>query len=106
MLHLRAWYAQAHPAEDFAETFAVWLTPGSRWRQRYKGWTALHKLDYIEELMEELAGTRPVNRTRTKVEPLSALKIFAAFFPTIQNTRVDPAQPVLSAACDGRCGRL
>ena len=25
--HLRLWYAQSHPDEDFAETFAVWLTP-------------------------------------------------------------------------------
>ena len=35
VLHLPAWYAQAHPAEDFAETFAVWLTPRSLWRRRY-----------------------------------------------------------------------
>ena len=59
VLHLRAWYAQAHPAEDFAETFAVWLTPRSRWRRRYKGWTALHKLEYIDESMKDLAGTKP-----------------------------------------------
>ena len=32
VLHLPAWYAQAHPAEDFAETLAVWLTSRSRWR--------------------------------------------------------------------------
>jgi len=74
VLHLPAWYAQAHPAEDFAETFAVWLTPRSLWRRRYKGWPALQKLEYIDELMSELAGTKPKNRTRTKVEPLSALK--------------------------------
>src|SRR4030067_225375 len=30
--HLEGWYAQKHPDEDFAETFAVWLTPRSRWR--------------------------------------------------------------------------
>ena len=28
--HLGEWYAQAHPTEDFAETFAVWLTPQVR----------------------------------------------------------------------------
>src|SRR2546422_9534718 len=70
VLHLGAWYAQAHPAEDFAETFAVWLTPGSRWRERYEGWPALDKLEYIDELMNELAGTKPRNRTRTKEEPI------------------------------------
>jgi len=75
VLHLRAWYAQAHPAEDFAETFAVWLQPRSRWRRRYKGWPALHKLEYIDELMTELAGTKPRNRARTKVEPLSEIRI-------------------------------
>jgi hypothetical protein len=75
VLHLPAWYAQAHPAEDFAETFAVWLTPRSQWRRRYRGWPALNKLEYIDELMQDLAGTKPRNRTRTKVEPLSALKI-------------------------------
>jgi len=33
--HLEPWYAQSHPAEDFAETFAVWLKPGNRWRKDY-----------------------------------------------------------------------
>ena len=56
VLHLPAWYGQAHPAEDFAETFAVWLTPRSRWRRRYKGWPALQKLEYIDDLMQELAS--------------------------------------------------
>ena len=51
VLHLNAWYAQAHPAEDFAETFAVWLTPASRWRVRYHGWPALRKLQYVNDLM-------------------------------------------------------
>ena len=27
VIHLDAWYAQSHPDEDFAETFAVWLHP-------------------------------------------------------------------------------
>ena len=44
VLHLDLWYAQSHPAEDFAETFAVWLDPHSRWRKRYQGWPALKKL--------------------------------------------------------------
>ena len=34
--HLGAWYAQAHPTEDFAETFAVWLKPHSAWRREYR----------------------------------------------------------------------
>jgi hypothetical protein len=58
--HLPNWYAQAHPDEDFAETFAVWLaaTP-DQWRERYKGWKAMEKLEYVDALMQELAHTPP-----------------------------------------------
>ena len=56
VVHLDDWYAQSHPDEDFAETFAVWLTPGVDWRARYQGWKALQKLEYLDELMRSLAG--------------------------------------------------
>ncbi len=75
VLHLSAWYAQAHPAEDFAETFAVWLAPRSRWRARYRGWPALEKLEYVDELMEEIKGQPRRNRRRDKIEPLAELNI-------------------------------
>lgn len=71
--HLRLWYAQSHPDEDFAETFAVWLRPRSDWRSRYAGWPALHKLHYVDELMAEIAGTRPAPMPRIKVDPISRL---------------------------------
>jgi hypothetical protein len=61
VVHLDDWYAQAHPDEDFAETFAVWLTPGLDWRERYRGWKALQKLEYIDELMRSLAGRPPTH---------------------------------------------
>jgi hypothetical protein len=70
VLHLDPWYAQAHPDEDFAETFAVWLTPESDWRRRYEGWPALAKLEYVDELMRELAGKTPRFEDETEVEPL------------------------------------
>src|SRR5919109_211112 len=38
--HIDPWYAQSHPDEDFAETFAVWLNPESDWQKRYAGWPA------------------------------------------------------------------
>jgi hypothetical protein len=60
VVHLDDWYAQSHPDEDFAETFAVWLTPGLDWRARYKGWRALQKLEYVDELMKSLAGKPPI----------------------------------------------
>ena len=69
--HLDAWYAQSHPTEDFAETFAVWLNPGSRWRTVYRDWPALAKLHYVEELMRELKGRTPPVRRRLAVESMS-----------------------------------
>ena len=71
--HLRAYYAQAHPDEDFAETFAVWMQPRARWRKRYAGWGALQKLEYVDALMDELRGQRPPVRTRARVAPVSEL---------------------------------
>src|SRR5580693_6480568 len=71
--HLRMWYAQSHPDEDFAETFAVWLRPRSHWRSRYAGWPALKKLEYVDELMQDIAGKRPMLTHREKVDPLSKL---------------------------------
>jgi hypothetical protein len=71
--HLRLWYAQSHPDEDFAETFAVWLRPRSNWRTRYAGWPALKKLEYVDELMNEIAGKRPLLTARERVDPLHEL---------------------------------
>ncbi len=74
VLHLDSWYAQSHPDEDFAETFAVWLTPDAQWRQRYQDWPALRKLEYVDQLMGTLAGkTAPIATTET-LDPLSALR--------------------------------
>jgi hypothetical protein len=73
VLHLDSWYAQSHPDEDFAETFAVWLAPGSDWRNRYQDWPALRKLEYIDGLMREVAGQLPLNKSRRRVEPLNTL---------------------------------
>src|SRR4026208_2279520 len=64
VLHLDSWYAQSHPDEDFAETFAAWLTPDSDWRERYKGWPALRKLEYVDQLMKQIAGRTPAVTTR------------------------------------------
>ncbi len=74
VLHLDSWYAQSHPDEDFAETFAVWLNPDGDWRARYSDWPALRKLEYMDELMAEIAGQKPVTATRRQVEPLGRLR--------------------------------
>ena len=71
--HLDVWYAQSHPDEDFAETFAVWLTPEATWAERYKGWPVLKKLQYVHGLMEGLAGVAPPVVTQEEIDPLAAL---------------------------------
>src|SRR5262249_25071432 len=71
--HLPLWYAQSHPDEDFAETFAVWLTPRSNWRRRYARWPALKKLQYAAERLAEIAGQKLPDTPRLGVEPLSQL---------------------------------
>ncbi|HKO57732.1 MAG TPA: putative zinc-binding metallopeptidase [Thermoanaerobaculia bacterium] len=57
--HIAGWYAQKHPDEDFAETFAVWLTPRSDWRTRYAGTGALRKLEYVDHVLRALGGEAP-----------------------------------------------
>jgi hypothetical protein len=74
VVHLEPWYAQAHPDEDFAETFAVWLTPRSAWRSRYAGWPALKKLEYVDELMAEIGPREPLVTTRRSVDALPTLR--------------------------------
>jgi hypothetical protein len=68
--HLGEWYAQAHPTEDFAETFAVWLAPKSGWRKNYADWPALHKLRAVEELVASVRNRRAPVRNRLRIEPL------------------------------------
>jgi hypothetical protein len=74
VLHLDSWYSQSHPDEDFAETFAVWLTPESDWRTRYADWPALRKIEYVDELMREIAGQPPLVSARRRVDPIERLR--------------------------------
>jgi hypothetical protein len=74
VLHLDPWYAQSHPDEDFAETFAVWLTPNSNWEQRYAGWPALKKLEYMDQLMRSIAGRPPRVASAEEVDPLRRVR--------------------------------
>ena len=73
--HLDAWYAQSHPDEDFAETFAVWLRPRSAWRRRYASWPrALRKLQTVDELMGEIAGQAPPVRRRARPHAIDRVR--------------------------------
>jgi hypothetical protein len=69
--HLGGWYAQSHPTEDFAETFAVWLKPNSDWRTSYADWPAYRKLVLVDELMGDLRQRSAPVRNRRHVESIS-----------------------------------
>jgi hypothetical protein len=74
VVHLEQWYAQSHPDEDFAETFAVWLAPDSNWRERYTGWPAMKKLEYVDATMHAIAAQRPLVVSRARIDPVSRLR--------------------------------
>src|SRR5438045_3132625 len=75
VVNLDDWYAQSHPDEDFAETFAVWLTPEVDWRKRYGGWKALQKLEYVDELMRSLAGKPPLHMPEYRAPDYDCLNL-------------------------------
>jgi len=85
VINLPDHYAQSHPDEDFAETFAVWLDPLSDWRRRYARWPkALRKLQYVDRVVRSMAMKKPkvksgpmvyhVNRLRMTVEQYYELR--------------------------------
>ncbi|MEO0650232.1 MAG: putative zinc-binding metallopeptidase [Planctomycetota bacterium] len=103
VLHLDYWYSQSHPLEDWAETFAVWLRPGSRWRKRYADWPALAKLEYVDAVCREVADEPPRIRTRRREEPLSAVKLtLAEYYDRKRAFYSDDTNPVFA----GRLERL
>jgi hypothetical protein len=73
--HLPNWYAQAHPDEDFAETFAVWLSMApEEWRIQYAGWKALEKLEFVDALMAEAKSAPPKGSRGRRISEASKLK--------------------------------
>lgn len=60
VVHLDDYYAQCHPDEDFAESFAVWLSPANNWREKYEKWPAMQKLEYIDHLVDDVARKKPL----------------------------------------------
>jgi hypothetical protein len=73
--HLPNWYAQAHPDEDFAETFAVWLSMvPEEWRHHYAGWKALEKLEFVDALMAEAKSPPPKGPRGRRISEAGKLK--------------------------------
>lgn len=73
VVHLESGYAQSHPDEDFAETFAVWLNPDSHWRSKYSTWPAMKKLEYVDELMAEVLNEEPRTTNRHTIASINDL---------------------------------
>jgi hypothetical protein len=71
-------YAQKHPDEDFAETFAVWLTPRSSWRRKYRGWPAMAKLRYVDRVMRKLRKARPLRSGGRRLNPANRIRLTLA----------------------------
>ncbi len=72
--HLPNWYAQSHPDEDFAETFAVWLAPDSNWKTKYRKWKAWDKLVYMEKLISTLPSRKIRNQALEETYHVSKLR--------------------------------
>jgi hypothetical protein len=82
VLHLKDNYAQAHPDEDFAETFAIWLTPNSNWQEKYSDWPVIKKLHYIDNIVKKICDKPPVVVAKG-IPPWSASRMtstLAAFY--------------------------
>jgi len=73
--HIAGWYAQKHPDEDFAETFAVWLTPRSGWRLKYRQWPAIHKLRYVSRVARQVGSQPPIVSTGALDVPVEDMKL-------------------------------
>jgi len=71
-------YAQKHPDEDFAETFAVWLTPRSGWRARYRNWPVIRKLLYVDRLMKDIRRDAPESRRGRHLRPVDRMTLTLA----------------------------
>lgn len=109
--HLDGFYAQFHPEEDFVETFAVWLTPGSQWQKVYAGWPAFQKLRYVDELLNSIKGREPDVPKGTKYWHYKNLKVtlrnfykkkrrfWAEEFPDFHDANL---RKIFSAATDGK----
>ena len=72
--HIAGWYAQKHPDEDFAETFAVWLDPDSEWQSEYAGSPALAKLEYVDRTMKRISNQPPKILPRERDAPVEEMR--------------------------------
>jgi hypothetical protein len=98
--HLPGWYAQKHPDEDWAETFAVWVTPNSDWRAGYRDSPqALAKLKYCDRVMRELNRSDPLVTATDHDEDVSELQSsLEEFYREAVSAGENPLPPGLDGA--------
>jgi hypothetical protein len=91
--HLAECYAQKHPDDDFAETFAVWLTPCSHWQTAYAGTLALEKLQYVERVAAEYGGKPPIVTGGRVDMPLGEIQMtLSEWYDTVYKERLSQDQ--------------
>jgi hypothetical protein len=91
--HLEGCYAQKHPDDDFAETFAVWLTPYSYWQMAYAGTPALEKLQYVERIMAECGEKPPIVTGGRADMPVEEIRMtLREWYETVYRNRIDEDQ--------------
>ncbi len=93
--HLPDYYAQKHPDEDWAETFAVWLTPMSGWRNVYGKTPAIKKLLYVEKKMKEIARREPLNTRTLRDVPIEKVRMTIREFYGADYEDVSPSEQLL-----------
>jgi hypothetical protein len=93
--HLPGWYAQKHPDEDWAETFAVWLTPGLDWRTIYSSAPkAVAKLEYCDRTLEKYKAVPTLILPQEPDDDVNALSESLEEF----YQKLTPGEPELSDA--------
>lgn len=74
-------YAQAHPDEDFAETFAVWLDPNSHWKTKYKKQACYQKLLFMDKELKRIKKIAPLFKSQKKYDEYKTIsKTLASFY--------------------------
>ena len=98
--HLNPWYAQAHPDEDWAETFAMWLTPNSRWRELYKNTMAYNKLEFMDKVMGTLRDKEPLVLKKNQPGDISnsRRKLKTFFQEKIESLKAEPDLNLIPSA--------
>lgn len=100
-------YAQSHPDEDFAETFATWLNPKSTWRKKYRGKACFKKLIFMNELMKEIKHQKPSVKSRRQYDKVNELTgTLGTFYKKRKKIYLSPLEVVINNMNNAKDARL